>query len=74
MVHDMLHLHLPVSRERAMAIRNQVAEEHGIWLFGRASHGALPNHSVVEWYVGDQLLEMADENVRRALDLLVAGF
>lgn len=71
---NMLHLHLPVSRERAIAIRNQVAEQHGIWLFGRASHAALPNHSVVEWYVGDQLLEMADDTVRKALDLLVAGF
>jgi hypothetical protein len=66
----MLHLHLPVSRERATAIRNQVAEEHGIWLFGRASHAALPGHSVVEWYVGDQLLEMPDDTVRLALSLL----
>ena len=66
----MLHLHLPVSRERAIAIRNQVAEEHGIWLFGRAGHAALPGRSVVEWYVGDQLLELPDDTVRHALSLL----
>ena len=71
---NMLHLHLPVSRERATAIRNQVAEEHGIWLFGRASHAALPGHCVVEWYVGDNLLDMPDAQLRQALDLLVRGF
>ena len=66
----MLHLHLPVSRERAIAIRNQLAEDHGIWLFGRASHAALPGHSVVEWYVGDNLLHLSDDSVRQALSLL----
>ncbi len=70
---NMLHLHLPVSRERAIAIRNQVAADHGIWLFGRASHAALPGHSVVEWYVGDQLLELPDDTVRLALTLLDQG-
>ena len=67
---NMLHLHLPVSRERAIAIRNQLAEDHGIWLFGRASHAALPGHSVVEWYVGDNLLHLSDDSVRQALSLL----
>ena len=67
---NMLHLHLPVARERAIAIRNQVAEEHGIWLFGRASHAALPGHSVVEWYVGDNLLDLSDDCVQLALTLL----
>ena len=69
----MLHLHLPVPRERAIAIRNQVAADHGIWLFARASHAALPGHSVVEWYVGDQLLELPDDTVRLALTLLDQG-
>lgn len=71
---NMLHLHLPVSRERAMAIRDEVAREHGIWLFGRASHAALPDHCYIEWYVGDQLLALPDAQVRKALDLLVAGW
>ncbi|QYF93245.1 threonine aldolase [Massilia sp. PAMC28688] len=71
---NMLHLHLPVSRERALEIRNQIAAEHGVWLFGRASHAALPDTSVVEIYVGDNLAAMADETVRHALALLVRGF
>jgi threonine aldolase len=64
---NMLHLHLPVSRERALAIRNQLAEQHGIWLFGRASHAALPDTSVAELYVGDNLLNLPDQAVRDAL-------
>ena len=66
---NMLHLHLPVERERAMEIRNQVAAEHGVWLFNRANHGALDGHSVVELYVGDNLLTLADARVREILAL-----
>jgi threonine aldolase len=64
---NMLHLHLPVSRERAIEIRNALAEQHGIWMYGRASSGALLDTSVVELYVGDNLLHMPDESVRDAL-------
>ena len=66
---NMLHLHMPVSRERAMEIRNQIAEQHGVWLFGRASHGALAQHSVVELYVGDNLLALPDQRLREVLAL-----
>lgn len=69
---NMLHLHLPVSRERALAIRNQVAETDRTWLFGRAANGALPDTSVVEIYVGDNLLNMPDAQVRHALSTLAA--
>ncbi len=73
---NMLHLHLPVGGERALALRNQVAQEHRIWLFGRASHGALPGTSVVELYVGDNLASLPDARVREAFAILaghVAG-
>jgi hypothetical protein len=69
----MLHLHLPVSRERALAIRDDIAREHGAWLFGRASHAALPESSVVELYVGDNLLTMNDETVRAVLSRFSAA-
>lgn len=69
---NMLHLHLPVGRERAIAIRNQVAEQERIWLFGRVANGALPDTSVVEIYVGDNLADMPDDTVRRVLASLVA--
>ena len=70
---NMLHLHLPVSRERALEIRNEIARDHQIWLFGRAAHAALPCTSVVEIYVGDNLTGMPDHVVRNALDLLRAA-
>lgn len=70
---NMLHLHLPVSRERAMDIRNEIAAQHGVWLFNRASHGALPAHSVVELYVGDNLLALSDERARDILALWAAA-
>lgn len=71
---NMLHLHLPVSRERALAIRDRIAADHGIWLFGRASHAALPDTCMVEMYVGDNLAAMSDDTVRRALTLLTQSF
>jgi threonine aldolase len=66
---NMLHLHLPVSRDRALAIRNTLAAEHKIWLFTRASHAALPDTSYVELYVGDNLLHAPDDAVKHALAL-----
>ncbi len=69
---NMLHLYLPVSSERATDIRNTIAQEHGIWLFGRAAPGALPQQCMFEWYVGDNLLRMPDDTVRNALDLLAS--
>ncbi len=69
----MLHLHLPVSRERLTQVRNQIAEQHGVWLFGRALNAALADHSVIEWYVGDNLLAMPDERVREILALFDAA-
>lgn len=71
---SMLHVHLPVSRERALALRDTLAQEHGIWLFGRASHAALPDTSVVEIYVGDNLASLSDDAVRQAFALFCAGF
>ncbi len=70
---NMLHMHLPVSRERALEIRNRVAEEQQTWLFGRAANGALPDSSVVELYVGDNLLDLPDEQVRAAFAALASG-
>lgn len=66
---NMLHLYLPVSADKATEIRNTLARERGIWLFGRAVHTALPQQCMLEWYVGDQLLQLPDSAVRQALDL-----
>jgi len=67
---NMLHLHLPVSRERALAIRAELAERHGIWIFNRVNHAALPDTCYFELYVGDNLLDIPDARVREAVALL----
>ena len=66
---NMLHLHLPVTPERALAIRRELAERHGIWMFNRIAAAALPDTSSFELYVGDNLLNAPDERVREALAL-----
>ncbi len=70
---NMLHLYLPVDYQRANALRNQIAEQHGVWLFGAARQTALPQQSMIEWYVGDNLLAMPDAQVRQYLELLTNG-
>lgn len=70
---NMLHLHLGVGRERALAIRAELAERHGIWLFNRVSHGALPDTSYFELYVGDNLLAIPEERLRAALAIFASA-
>jgi len=69
---NMLHIHLPVSRERALAIRRELAAEHGVWIFNRINHGVLPGSSYFELYVGDNLLAAGEARVREAVALLAA--
>ncbi len=69
---NMLHLHLPVSRARALAIRDELALGHGIWLYNRVAHNALPETSLVEIYVGENLAAMDDDTVRGAFALFAA--
>jgi threonine aldolase len=70
---NMLHVHLPVSRERALDIRRRLAEEHGIWVFHRVNHGVLPDTCYFELYVGDNLLALSEVQVREAVALLAAA-
>jgi threonine aldolase len=67
---NLFHLYLPVHAQRAIEIRNRVAQRHGIWLFNRASNAPLPDQSMVEWYVGDNMLALSDAQVLAALTLL----
>jgi len=65
---NMLHLYFPVERETLIAARDQLAMEHGVWLFGGANDAALPQQSYIEWYVGEALLSLSDQQVIAALD------
>ncbi|SHN43923.1 Threonine aldolase [Duganella sacchari] len=66
---NMLHIHLPVSRERALEVRNRIAGQHSVWLFNGASHAPLPQRCAVELYIGDNLLNLPDQRVREILTL-----
>ena len=68
---NLFHMYLPVNANRAIEIRNQVAQQHGVWLFNRATNAALPEQSYIEWYVGDNMLAISDERVIAALTLFV---
>jgi threonine aldolase len=70
---SMLHVHLPVSRERALDIRRELAGQHGIWIFHRVNHGVLPDTSYFELYVGDNLLALSEDRVREAVALLAGA-
>jgi len=67
---NLFHLYFPVSAAVLLDIRNQIAQQHGIWLFNRSSNAPLPNQSYIEWYVGDNMLALSDEQVVNALTLL----
>lgn len=64
---NLFHLHLPVERERALEIRNDIAGAHGIWLHNAVHDGQLDGTCYTEWYVGDHLLDLPDEEVHFAL-------
>ena len=70
---NMLHVHLPISKERAIDLRDRIAAEHGVWLFGSVSHAALPGHCSFEWYVGESLLAMPDAQIDQVLHWLSAA-
>ncbi|TWI69341.1 L-threonine aldolase [Pseudoduganella lurida] len=64
---NLLHLHLPVDRARALEIRNAIAASHGVWLHNAVYPAQLPGTSYTEWYVGDNLLDLPDAAVHAAL-------
>ncbi len=65
----MLHLIVPLSVENAIELRDRVAEQKGIWL-GHPQTTQHPDQSIFEWYVGDRLLNIADDQLREVLAYL----
>ncbi|MCW8333400.1 hypothetical protein, partial [Vibrio paucivorans] len=70
---NMLHLILPFSHEEAVELQRTFATEKGIWL-GNPQVTAHPNQSVIEWYVGDNLLDIEDDELRSFFTELLHGF
>jgi threonine aldolase len=69
---NMLHIHLPISEQKATILRDELAEEHGVWI-GNPQQGSLTHQSYIEWYVGDNLLELPDDKLKGYLQLIEEG-
>ena len=67
---NMLHLILPFSCEELKELQYTFATEKGIW-FGNPQVTAHPNQSIVEWYVGDYLLNLGDDELRSFFNQLL---
>ncbi|MGF1755438.1 beta-eliminating lyase-related protein [Vibrio makurazakiensis] len=68
---NMLHLYLPTSYEKALILRDRLAKEKGVWI-GRPQITPLAEMSQIEWYVGDQLLDLPDHELIAILDWISA--
>lgn len=66
---NMLHLILPYSQEKALQLQHKLASEKGIWI-GNPQVSYHPQQSYMEWYVGDNLLNLKDDELREVLSTL----
>lgn len=66
---NMLHLILPFNHEKALEVQQRLATEKGIWM-GNPQASAHPNQSLIEWYVGDNLLSLDDDALRSFFAIL----
>lgn len=67
---NMLHLILPFSYQRTVELCEEIARDKGVWL-GNPQVAQHPGQSVIEWYIGDNLLNMADDQLRNIFQLIV---
>ncbi|MFA0674252.1 threonine aldolase, partial [Vibrio sp. 10N.222.51.A6] len=66
---NMLHLYLPVSYEDGIIVRDNIAKKHKVWI-GNPAISELPNQCKIEWYVGDNLLNLPDHELIDILDFI----
>lgn len=67
---NMLHLYFAASVDAVMVARDQVADECGHWLFDGVRSAEVPGWSFTEIYVGDRLLQIADDQLMPSFDRL----
>lgn len=68
---NLFHLYFPANSSQVNAIRNHIAEQEQVWLFGNARDTTLPNQSMVELYCGDNLLALDLGRIAQVLQLFV---
>jgi len=60
---NMMHLYFDAPAEAVLERRDQIADRDGVWVVGGAKPAEVPGWSVSEVYVGDTLVELADDQV-----------
>ncbi|MFM2587255.1 threonine aldolase family protein [Vibrio sp. TBV020] len=60
---NLFHLILPCSHQKALEVQKEMAIEKGIW-FGNPQIMEYPSHCKIEWYVGDNLQTISDDELR----------
>ena len=68
---SMMHIHLELDPESALAARDRVAEESGLWLLGGARPTELPGRCRFELSTGEALMEMENGEVLEAFRSLL---
>ncbi|MBI3229094.1 MAG: threonine aldolase [Burkholderiales bacterium] len=69
---NLFHLYFPVAAQTLNEIRNQIAREEKAWLFANGRNTALAGQSMVELYIGDNMLALSNERIAQLLQLLAA--
>jgi threonine aldolase len=67
---NMFHLYLRGTPDELDARHLAHARAHGVWLTGRFSPAPLPGYASFEAYIGDNALELTDEELAAALHAL----
>ncbi|WP_261817633.1 threonine aldolase family protein [Vibrio gallicus] len=65
---NMLHLILPFNQQKAFEVQKYLATEKGIWI-GNPQVSYHPNQSHIEWYIGDNLLNLDDEQLKQVFSV-----
>jgi threonine aldolase len=69
---NMMHLYLHGEKERLEAAAVALAEETGVWMFGKLRPSPIPTRSCFELTVGDATMELTDEEVLGLFEKLFA--
>ncbi|WP_263262424.1 beta-eliminating lyase-related protein [Pseudomonas sp. RIT-PI-S] len=60
---NMFHLYIDADRQTLLEARDQIARQEGYWLFNDVQACDVPGWSKTEYYVGDRLLAVSDEQL-----------
>jgi len=70
---NMMHIFLRGERAKLEAAALEVAKETGIWLFSRLAPTLLPSSSMFELTVGEAALDLSDQEIVEAFQLLLSS-